>query len=133
MQFWTDNCTKYPASLQPNDPTQPPVPAVFPQCFNLRGNASRNSIPGPGLLNLDFSVIKNNYIRRISESLNVQFRAEIFNISNRANFKLPVSPDNTDIYDSTGALLSPQAGGGAGLLTALPDTRQVQFALKVIW
>ena len=35
---------------------------------------------GPGLSNLDFSVFKNNHVRKISENFNVQFRAEFFNI-----------------------------------------------------
>jgi outer membrane receptor protein involved in Fe transport len=100
-----------------------------PQCFNLRGNAGRNIIPGPGLVNLDFSVFKNNPIRRISESFNVQFRAEIFNILNRANFSLPVNPDDTDIFDEAG-----DPTGSAGLLKSTTTrARIVQFALKVIW
>lgn len=81
-------------------------------------------------MNLDFSIFKNNYIRRISESFNIQFRAEMFNILNHPNFALPVSPDNTDIFDSSGALLT----GTAGLLTkTTTDAREIQFALKVIW
>ena len=100
-----------------------------PQCFNLRGNAGRNIIPGPGLVNLDFSIFKNNPIRRISETANVQFRAEIFNILNRANFGTPAVPDHTDIFDSTGAPVA-----AAGLLTSTTTTsRQIQFALKLIW
>jgi hypothetical protein len=100
-----------------------------PQCFNLRGNAGRNIIPGPGLVNLDLSFFKNNPIRRISENFNVQFRAEIFNILNRANFALPFNPDNMDIFDSAGNL-----NGSAGLITSTTtEAREVQFALKVIW
>ncbi|PYU20305.1 MAG: hypothetical protein DMG30_21500, partial [Acidobacteria bacterium] len=100
-----------------------------PQCFNIRGNAGRNIIPGPGLVNLDFSIFKNNPIRRISESFNVQFRAEFFNILNRTNFGTPAVPDSTDIFDSTGAL-----SDSAGLLTSLTtEPREIQFALKVIW
>jgi hypothetical protein len=126
--FWAANC----------DPAPPSVgAAVDPsslQCFNLRGNAGRNSIPGPGLLNMDFSVFKNNYIRKISESFNVQFRAEIFNILNRDNFALPVSPDNTDIFDSTGAPLNPPDNGAGGVLkSTTTQPRQIQFAVKVIW
>jgi outer membrane receptor protein involved in Fe transport len=99
------------------------------QCFNLRGNAGRNIIPGPGLINLDFSVFKNNPIRRISETANLQFRAEFFNVLNRANFGTPLVPDSTDIFDSTGAL-----NGSAGLLTSLTtEPREIQFALKLIW
>jgi hypothetical protein len=95
----------------------------------LRGNAGRNIIPGPGLVSLDFSVFKNNPVRRISENFNVQFRAEFFNILNRANFGTPTIQTNTDIFDSTGA-----PNGGAGLLTStVTDPREIQFAIKVIW
>jgi hypothetical protein len=130
MAFWTANCDPTP----PIGPKGAPEPVSFPQCFNLRGNAGRNSIPGPGFMNLDFSLFKNNYIRRISESFNVQFRAEIFNILNHPNFALPVSPDNTDIFDSTGALLNPPDNGAAGVLkSTTTESREIQFALKVIW
>jgi hypothetical protein len=79
--------------------------------------------------NLDFSVYKNNYIKRISEDFNAQFRAEFFNILNRTNFAVPVTPNNTDIFDSSGA-----PTGVAGLLTSTTTTaREIQFALKVTW
>jgi hypothetical protein len=113
-----------PAVGSPN-PTDP----NYLWCFNLRGNSGRNVLIGPGTSNLDFSVFKNNYIKRISENFNVQFRAEFFNILNHANFAVPVTPDNTDIFDSTGA-----PTGAAGLLTSTTTTaREIQFALKVIW
>jgi hypothetical protein len=100
-----------------------------PQCFNLRGNAGRNILIGPGTSNLDFSVFKNNYIKQISENFNVQFRAEFFNILNHANFAVPALPTNTDIFDSTGAPVA-----GAGLLTSTTTTaREIQFALKFSW
>jgi hypothetical protein len=106
-----------------------PAFGTAPQCFNLRGNAGRNILTGPGTSNLDFSLLKNNYIKRISENFNVQFRAEFFNILNRANFGVPVTPDHTDIFDSTGA-----PTGVAGLLTSTTTTaREVQFALKLSW
>ena len=47
-------------------------------------------------------MFKNNYIKKISENFNVQFRAEIFNILNHANFARPSTPTNTDIFDGTG-------------------------------
>jgi outer membrane receptor protein involved in Fe transport len=120
-------CVDAPGAAAP-----PPAGQVY--CINLRGTAGRNSIPGPGLMNLDFSLFKNNYIRKISESFNVQFRAEIFNILNHPNFALPVSPDNTDIFDSTGASLNPPDNGAAGVLkSTTTESRELQFALKVIW
>jgi outer membrane receptor protein involved in Fe transport len=106
-----------------------PTFGTAPQCFNLRGNAGRNILIGPGVSNLDFSIFKNNYVKRISESFNVQFRAEFFNILNHANFAVPVTPDNVTIFDSTGA-----PTGAAGLLTSTSTTaREIQFALKLVW
>jgi hypothetical protein len=43
-------------------------------------------IAAPGYVDTDFSLLKNT---RIKERLNVQFRAEIFNIFNHANFGIP--------------------------------------------
>jgi hypothetical protein len=99
------------------------------QCFNLRGNAGRNILIGPGITNLDFSIFKNNRIKRISENFSVQFRAEIFNILNHPNFAPPTVPDNTDIFLSNG-----KPTGAAGLLTrtTIPE-RQIQFAIKFIF
>ena len=129
MAFWNANCDPYPPSIQPSDPALPPVQAQFPLCYNLRGNAGRNILIGPGVTELDFSVFKNNYIKRISERFNVQFRAEIFNILNHANFAPPVTPDNSDIFDGTGA-----PTGVAGLLSRTTTTaREIQFAVKIIF
>src|SRR3984893_8177674 len=105
-------------------------------CFNLRGNSGRNILIGPGTSNLDFSIFKNVPIKKISESFNVQFRAEFFNILNHANFAVPVTPNNTDIFDSTGASLNPlpPINGTAGVLTATTTAaREIQFALKCVW
>jgi hypothetical protein len=127
--FWTANCNPFlPAAVQPS--SGPPVAAMFPQCFNLRGNVGRNTLIGPGLTNLDFSVVKNNYIRKISESFNVQFRAEFFNILNHANFNVPSLGDgNTNMLGGNG-----RVNGGAGLLSqTTTDPREIQFAIKVIW
>jgi len=125
MAFWTANCN--PTSYV--DASGNAVPVSYPQCFNLRGNAGRNILIGPGLTNLDVSIFKNNRIRRISENFNVQFRAEFFNVLNHANFSVPVTPDNTDIFDATGA-----PTGVAGQLTSTATTaREIQFAIKLFW
>jgi hypothetical protein len=96
----------------------------------------RNILIGPGTSNLDFSVFKNFPVKKISEEFNVQFRAEFFNVLNHANFAVPVTPDHTDIFDSTGANLSPLPpfNGTAGVLTATSTPgREIQFALKFVW
>ena len=132
------NSNFFSANCDPAPPTAGGPPPLPLQCFNLRGNAGRNILIGPGITNLDFSVFKNNYIKRISENFNVQFRLEIFNIMNHPNFAPPGSGDgNTDIFDATGASLAvtpTNPGGTAGVLlrTTIPE-RQIQFAIKIIF
>ncbi len=100
---------------------------AFPNPSTLRGNLARNALYGPGLLSLDSSLFKNNYIPKISESFNVQFRLEIFNILNHANFAPPL--DNNTIFDQSGNPV-PLAGRIDSTLT---PSRQIQFGLKFIW
>ena len=108
-----------------------PAPAGTVYCANLLGNAGRNSIPGPSLVNLDFSVYKNFAIRKISESSSLQFRAEFFNILNRANFGPPnafFSQHQAQIFNADGS-----KSGAGGLESLVTQPRDIQFALKLIW
>jgi Carboxypeptidase regulatory-like domain/TonB dependent receptor/TonB-dependent Receptor Plug Domain len=128
--FWSANCDPAPPGLGVpiGDPSAPPMSPLA--CFNLRGNTGRNLLTGPGTTNLDFSVFKNMPVKRISESFNVQFRAEFFNVMNHANFAIPpVALFRTDIFDGTGA---PNATAGVLNSTTTPG-REIQFALKVGW
>jgi TonB dependent receptor len=102
-------------------------PAVPGSCANLVGNAGRNTVIGPGLATFDFSLFKNNYVKKISETFNAQFRAEFFNILNRANFTTPFATEA--LFDQTG---TPNGGAGALTQTSTP-AREIQFALKLIW
>jgi hypothetical protein len=112
---------------QSTDPKQP----KYLWCPNLRGTAGRNLLTGPGTTNLDFSVYKNHTFKRISESFNVQFRAEFFNILNHANFALPpIALTHTDIFDSSGNRLDTTAGV---LTSTTTPGREIQFALKFGW
>jgi hypothetical protein len=109
-------------------PSTAPSGQVY--CANLLGNAGRNSITGPKLVNVDFSFVKNTAVKKISESFNVQFRAEIFNIFNRSNFLPPEPVNNTagsQVFNPDG---TPSAGGIDSLAG---QARDVQLALKVIW
>jgi Carboxypeptidase regulatory-like domain/TonB-dependent Receptor Plug Domain len=108
-----------------------PAPAGTVYCSNVLGNAGRNSVVGPGLFNLDFSVYKNFAVRKISESASVQFRAEFFNVFNHASFNPPnafFGSGNAQIFNSDG---SPNGGGGLESLANQP--RDIQLALKLIW
>jgi hypothetical protein len=124
--FFDANCDSAPPTLG-----GPLAPGDL-RCFNLRGNAGRNTLIGPGIRNLDFSVFKNNKIKRISENFNVQFRLEMFNIMNHPNFAPPGPGDgNTDIFGPDGSSLAPPSGtAGALLRTTIPE-RQIQFAIKI--
>jgi outer membrane receptor protein involved in Fe transport len=101
---------------------------ILPQCFNLRGNSGRNILYGPGLLNLDSSLFKNFPIRKISENFVAQFRVEVFNLPNHANFQAP-NLANSEIFSSDG---TPNSSAGA-LTATTTSSRQVQFALKLTW
>lgn len=88
------------------------------------GNLRRDSVKGPGLATWDFSVRKDT---RITETLNLQFRAEVFNILNRANFNTP----NLILFTGGNP---PVPNPVAGQITSTSTTaRQVQFALKLLW
>jgi len=138
-----------PAGMKLDEVSEPPDRLVGPGCATLTnpgnpnhyiktqclafpgagkwGNLGRNTLIGPGVSKLDFSVFKNNPVKRISESFNAQFRAEFFNILNRANFSSPT--DNSAVFDHLGSPVS-----SAGLITSTQTTsRQIQFALKFIW
>ncbi|MBI2822215.1 MAG: TonB-dependent receptor [Acidobacteria bacterium] len=85
------------------------------------GNVARNTISRPGVLTIDFSVLKNF---NFSEERYLQFRAEMFNLANRANFS---APDTNTILNETG-----QRSLTTGRITSTTTTsRQVQFALKI--
>jgi carboxypeptidase family protein/TonB-dependent receptor-like protein len=113
----------------------PAAPSGQTYCSNLMPlNIGRNTIYGPSLTNLDFSIHKVFPITRIKESFNIEFRTEIFNIFNHSQF-VPPQPNsgdgnaaliNTDgSYNGVGNILSP-----ANLQT---PAREIQFALKVNW
>ena len=112
------------AQCTPFQPGGPGNPVAMGTCQNLLGNEGRNVVVGPGLVNFDFSVFKNTYVK---EKFNVQFRAEIFNLFNHTNFAAPI--DNSVLFDQTGA---PVPGAGRIDSTAA-SSRQIQFGLKLIW
>jgi len=89
------------------------------------GNAGRNIVTGPGFHNLDFSVLKNT---RIHESVNLQFRAEFFNIANHPSFALPANilaaPNFGTLFQTPDA-----AQNNVGLGSGGP--RLIQLAVKL--
>ena len=103
-----------------------PAQWFSPNAFSLPaagtyGNLGRGTFSGPGLADVDVSLAKDS---ALAEKIKVQFRAEFFNVLNRANFDTP-----NPILFSGGAISST-----AGLITATATTsRQIQFGLKLLF
>jgi hypothetical protein len=125
----------YPACN--NNPTLGVVGMWFnPNCFSLQapgtlGNTGRDTIIGPGLAVVDFAVLKDTRVPKISESFRVQFRAEFFNLFNHPQFGLP----NVNVFTqgtNGGGSISAQAGQ-ITTLGGNTAARQIQFGLKFLF
>lgn len=79
------------------------------------GTEGRNVNIGPGYADWDFAALKNF---RVAESKQLQFRAELFDVLNRTNFRLPDSDISSPTFNHILAAQAP---------------RQVQFALKFMY
>jgi hypothetical protein len=79
------------------------------------GTEGRNVNIGPGYADWDFAALKSF---KITESTHLQFRTELFNVLNRANFRLPDSDISSPTFNHVLAAQAP---------------RQVQFALKFLY
>jgi hypothetical protein len=101
--------------------------------YGTIGDSARGLLRGPGLFDMDFSLNKDTPVRRLGEGGMVQFRMEVFNILNHANFNEP----SGTVYTGAVTDFSPYsegALGNAGTITTTSTTsRQIQFALKVIF
>ena len=98
-----------------------------PSTGGFYGNLGRDTFIGPGLATWDFSVLKNTSIR---ERLSLQFRAEFFNLLNRANFNTP----NLIVFTPPTTSNPTGLSGTAGAITSTSTTsRQIQFGLKLLW
>ena len=89
------------------------------------GNIGRNIMSAPGVASLDFTLMKETALAFISESTNLQFRWEMYNLFNRPNFGSP----GLSLYGRNGL-----PRGGAGEITGTrSNARQMQLALKFIF
>lgn len=79
------------------------------------GNAARNLVEAPGVVNSDFAVYK--YFR-ISEGKRLQFRSEAFNLFNTPQFEVP----NAQIGNPN-----------LGRISSAGRPRNLQFGLKFLF
>ncbi|MBI2817401.1 MAG: TonB-dependent receptor [Acidobacteria bacterium] len=96
-----------------------PTAFALPQAGTL-GNVGYNTLIGPGRAQVDFNVRKRF---RITESKLLELRTELFNLFNRANFRIP---NNRYVFVG-GGTRNPQAGR----LTEVMTSRQIQLALRL--
>lgn len=101
-----------------------------PSCYEAQapgywGNIKRNSLPGPGTVGADISITKNT---KLTEKLNMQFRAEAFNFINHFN-PGGASPTSPTVL---GAINQPAGFNGFTAFSQAPvvNPRQIQFAVK---
>ena len=105
------------------------------------GNVGRNAFRGPNYANFDFSLVKNT---KLSDRVNMQIRADFFNILNHPNFSNPLLPNfGVDMFNNGSQVVGNKLTGVGFLpITATPDVgtgnpflggggpRNIQFALK---
>jgi Carboxypeptidase regulatory-like domain len=118
---WNPN---FSGQVTPGGPIRYFNPAAFIQpAAGTYGNVGRNVLQGAGLSQTDFSLSKKILF---TERVNLQFRAEFFNIFNHTNFNTP----NPVVYTAATGGPSPTAG----LITSTStSSRQIQFGLKLLW
>ena len=98
-----------------------------PTCFSLQplgtfGNLGRNTAVGPNIRNINAALLKRTAIHKISEQFVLEFRAEVTNLFNHANYGLP----NQLLYNNL-TTVNTTAGQ---ITTTTTGARQMQFALK---
>lgn len=96
-------------------------PCAFAAAPGRFGTAGRNSLIGPPLRNLDFSLVKQ--IPFHADKQNLQIRVEFFNLPNHSNFDVPNRSFDSPTF---GAILSANAWGNK-------PPRQTQLALKYVF
>lgn len=93
------------------------------------GDAGRDIIRGPGLANVDFSLVRDTPFHALGEAGRIQFRAEAFNILNRANFAIP---SQRTVFAAVANSEPPLANVGQITSTVTPS-RQLQFVLRFMF
>ena len=108
-----------------------PLGLAVPQ-LGFLGNVGRGTMIGPRIVNFDLAIFKRF---NFTETTNLTFRAEFFNIFNHGNLGLPAQ---TPLLDEdfrsnlrSGKILYNPAGGQ--ITDTSTENREIQFALKFIF
>jgi hypothetical protein len=139
-----------PNTVITGDPLQWFNPFMFGEApLGQGGNVPRNYLRGPGLGNWDFSLVKDTKLGFLGEGGNLQFRAEFFNILNRANFDFintgasvfagntsinsftPIGGSSISCNDVSACPIQAPLSSAGQVTTTATTSRQIQFALRV--
>ena len=94
--------------------------SAFARVTDVRfGNVGRNTMRGPGVVNLDMGLFRTFKLTQLFE---MQFRMEAFNVTNTPHFALPNGNVNSSNF---GRILETQGDD------ALGASRQFRFGLRV--
>jgi len=95
------------------------------------GNVKRGILRGPNLSNLDISLAKDIALKFLGDQSRLEFRWEVFNVLNHANFGMP----STATFAGGSSQVVPYSASPlstAGQITStIADAREMQFALRV--
>ena len=122
----TSGCAGVAAGQQLGTPDLYFDPCAFAlQERGFYGTAGRNTIRAAGLSNFDLSISKEFPVSSVSEEFGIQFRAELFNLFNSANFAHPARV----VFDRRGNVV-----GSVGTINrTVTSSRQLQIGLKVLF
>jgi TonB dependent receptor len=103
---------------------------IYPQAFGTFGNMGRNIFRGPGFVNLDASISK---IWRLGERVKLQFRGEMFNVVNHANFAPGSVGSDLTSPDSLGRAAATPDVQASNPVIGSGGSRHIQLGAKIIW
>jgi hypothetical protein len=134
-----------PKTVVTGDPNHWFNPLMFGEApLGQIGNSPRDILRGPGVGTWNFSINKDTKLGFLGEQGSLEFRMEIFNLLNRANFGPPTNvtfAGTTALSTSAGGNIQAPNGASASnplgnvgqITTTSTSSRQIQLALKVVF